>query len=127
MKPTPEQREEFIKAYVIAAMWAAPQLDEEENPLDEYDFSDLSVEAMTQCEEDCDKFLAQMDSMPEYHNDEYSDAEMAGHDFFLTRNGHGAGFWSRNLGEVGDKLTELSKTFNNFDLYDAGGIVEVLQ
>ena len=128
MKPTPEQRDEFIKAYIVAALWYAPQMEDGiESPLDEYDFSDLSVEATAQCEKDCDDFLAKMDSMPEYHSDENSDADMAGNDFFLTRNGHGAGFWDRDLGKVGDDLTELSETFDNFDLYDAGGTVEALQ
>lgn len=37
--------------------------------------------------------------------------EQIGHDFILTRNGHGAGFWDRGLGEIGDRLTEWAKTF----------------
>lgn len=31
----------------------------------------------------------------------------AGHDLWLTRNGHGAGFWDRDLGELGDRLTKV--------------------
>lgn len=37
----------------------------------------------------------------------------AGHDFYLTREGHGAGFWDRGLGMVGTALTKVAK--------DAGG------
>jgi hypothetical protein len=33
-----------------------------------------------------------------------------GHDYVLTSGGHGAGFWDRGLGELGDKLTEACKT-----------------
>ena len=33
----------------------------------------------------------------------------AGHDFALTRNGHGAGFWDRGLGDAGDELTDLAE------------------
>ena len=40
-----------------------------------------------------------------------------GHDLWLTRNGHGAGFWDRGLGEVGDKLTEIAKSMGSKDLY----------
>lgn len=29
-----------------------------------------------------------------------------GHDFWLTSQGHGAGFWDRGLGQVGDALTD---------------------
>lgn len=34
------------------------------------------------------------------------DATQAGHDFWLTRNGHGAGFWDRGLGHIGEALSE---------------------
>ncbi len=37
--------------------------------------------------------------------------EQVGHDFNLTRNGHGAGFWDRGLDELGDRLTKASKPF----------------
>ena len=40
-----------------------------------------------------------------YEHDGY-DSDRAGIDFWLTRNGHGAGFWDRGLGEVGDQLTK---------------------
>ena len=36
--------------------------------------------------------------------------ELAGHDFFLTQAGHGAGFWDRGLGVLGDRLTDLEKS-----------------
>ena len=34
-----------------------------------------------------------------------------GHDFLLTRDGHGAGFWDRGLGDLGDYLTELTRPY----------------
>ena len=43
--------------------------------------------------------------------------EALGHDFWLTRNGHGAGFWDRGLGELGDRLTGLAKPYGTVDLY----------
>ena len=43
--------------------------------------------------------------------------EQFAHDFWLTRNGHGSGFWDRGLGKLGDQLTEHSKTFGSCDLY----------
>ena len=45
------------------------------------------------------------------------DVGFAGHDFWLTRNGHGAGFWDRGLGEVGDRLSNACKAFGSYDLY----------
>lgn len=39
------------------------------------------------------------------------------HDFWLTRNRHGTGFWDRGLGRVGDKLTELAHTCGSRGVY----------
>ena len=36
----------------------------------------------------------------------YYDWSQAGHDYWLTRNGHGVGFWDRGLGSIGDKLSQ---------------------
>lgn len=47
----------------------------------------------------------------------------AGHDFWLTRSGHGAGYWDRGLGELGDRLTEAAKAMGSPDdhtPYDIG-------
>ena len=38
-------------------------------------------------------------------------AQQVGHDFWLTREGHGAGFWDRGNGPQGDRLTELAKAY----------------
>ncbi len=46
------------------------------------------------------------------------EAAMAGHDFWLTRCGHGAGFWDGDWPEpAASVLTEASKEFGNVDLY----------
>lgn len=41
------------------------------------------------------------------------DDEQIGIDFALTRNGHGAGFWDRGLGDIGERLTEASKPYGS--------------
>lgn len=44
--------------------------------------------------------------------------EQAGHDFWLTRNGHGAGFWDGDWPEpYADMLTEGSHSYGEFQLY----------
>jgi hypothetical protein len=40
-----------------------------------------------------------------------------GHDFWLTRNRHGAGFWDRGLGAIGGLLTDACRDFGEVDLY----------
>ena len=43
---------------------------------------------------------------------------MAGHDFWLTRNGHGAGFWDGDWKEpAASKLDAASHAFGEVDLY----------
>ena len=44
------------------------------------------------------------------------DPAQAGHDFALTRNGHGAGFWDHGAGEAGDALTESAEWFGEFNI-----------
>jgi len=40
------------------------------------------------------------------------------HDFILTRNGHGAGFWDGGWhAPWGEKLTELARSFRQVDCY----------
>lgn len=36
-----------------------------------------------------------------------------GHDFLLTRDRHGAGYWDRGLGEVGRRLTEAAHPYGD--------------
>lgn len=57
----------------------------------------------------------------EENNDrgEWNIAERAASDFWLTRNGHGAGFWDRPelWGPYTDRFTKDSEWFGNCDLY----------
>jgi hypothetical protein len=48
---------------------------------------------------------------------EFTDDEHIAHDFWLTRNRHGAGFWDGDYGKYGDQLTSIAKTFSEVDLY----------
>ncbi len=48
------------------------------------------------------------------------DSEQIGHDFWLTRNGHGAGFWDRGLGPVGDQISAIAKRFGECSLDISG-------
>ena len=103
----------FISAYKEAAEFTDCHCD---NP--ELENADFSPELEASMEADCRDFL-------EGHADllaEYEEAgrtmEQAGHDFWLTRNGHGAGFWDRGLpGDLGDRLTAASEVYGSVDLY----------
>jgi len=100
----------FTTAYVECALWSST--DDEGNPMDDrFDVIDIAPEALATMAADCADF--RLDCGPLL--DTVSDAQ-AGHDFWLTRNGHGAGFWDRGLGELGDKLTAAAKAYGSCDM-----------
>lgn len=105
----------FTMAYMEAALWSSSDNSNEQggDSLDKnYDFSDIADETKQQMASDCASFQ-------EKAWDDISENEKgAGHDFWLTRNGHGAGFWDGDWPEPqATQLTELSKKFGEFDLY----------
>lgn len=72
---------------------------------------ELSEDALAACLDDCEAFQRTAADLltAAYARDGYT-AQRAGHDFWLTRNGHGAGFWDRielEADGLGDQLTEL--------------------
>lgn len=77
---------------------------------------DLSAAAARDMEADVEGFIKScLEERPNCFDGMADDA--IGHDFWLTRNGHGAGFWDRGLGELGDWLTKMSKPFGECSLY----------
>lgn len=117
---------EFVKAYAECALWSSCGPDEEpyacENLDDLFSVEDISPETMASMREDCEDFcksnhadlLAYCEAMG---NEQWSGEMRAGHDFWLTRNGHGAGFWDRGLGELGERLTKAAKVYGSVELY----------
>ena len=105
----------IVKGYIDAMLWT-----EEEEIGKDKSVSDLPPETMNSITTDVKKFYQTSEQLLENIPDDYTDRygyEQVGHDFWLTRNGHGAGFWDRGLGELGDKLTEISKQFGESNLY----------
>ena len=125
---------QFTTGYINAALWSS--VDENGEPLDTIhapeDLPDQTRQAM---ESDCRKFFEENNNaLWEYREQraipiaaDYSEAECAGHDFWLTRCGHGAGFWDRGMGELGDKLSDAATAFGSVDLYvgDDGKVYHV--
>jgi hypothetical protein len=81
-----------------------------------YGECDLSGEAYAVIREHVANFVT--DNLADlYGRNAWMDPEQAGHDFFLTRNGHGAGFWDRGLGDRGDRLTKSAKSWGEMSTY----------
>lgn len=103
----------FTSAYLECALWTSTG--EDDQPLeDTCGIDDCSLETLQGAIDDCEAF--QRDNAADLLESDLSD-ELAGHDFWLTRNGHGAGFWDRGLGAVGDRLSKACEAYGTVDLY----------
>ena len=116
--------DEFFDSYVEAALWSSNDESDESGgePLDKnYGPGDLAPSAEKKMLADCKAFLDRAWSLLEEapaRIRNHPAIEMAGHDFWLTRNGHGAGFWDGDWPEpLGDELTKISKRFGETNLY----------
>lgn len=98
-----------LRAYKEAALWSST--DEDGEPLDNYE---LSPETEASMADDVEDFL---EAAEEISGFEDLDPAQVGHDFWLTRNRHGAGFWDRGLGALGSELTKLAHAYGGVDLY----------
>lgn len=101
----------FVIAYATCALWSSSDVDVEHLDAD-HDVDDIAPETMAEMIADCRSFRELAGSLLDG-----IDEEQAGHYFWLTRNGHGCGFWDRGLGTRGDALTKLCKPFGTVDLY----------
>lgn len=103
----------FTRHYIIAALWSST--DENDCALDDnYSADDIAPETRAEMEVDCADFqITNADLLAESG----LSLEQQGHDFWLTRNRHGAGFWDRGLGEAGRKLTDMAHVYGSVDLY----------
>lgn len=114
--------DEFLDGYVTAALWSSTYEKVEGEgstvPMDD-DFGpdDIDEESMKKMKRECEDFVGANHALILDYLNAGRSMPHAGHDFWLTRNGHGAGFWDRGLGELGDKLTVASKTHGSSDLY----------
>ena len=96
----------ILEGYLEAAIWT------EEEQLDGASINDLSDEARKSANNDVIIFIEKAGDLLEG-----LDGAQIGHDLWLTRNGHGAGFWDRGLGEKGEQLTTIAKSMGEKYLY----------
>lgn len=121
---TPREVDLFTQHFIIAALWATSDESDPNGgePLDSnYDEEDLSDEALQRIKKECQRFQRDnaVDLTPENCLTKVPYIEQAGHDFFLTRNGHGSGFWERSdwKEEAGARLTASAKKFGELNIY----------
>ena len=111
----PGTRNAFLRGYLTCAEWT------EELQWTSPEPQAWSAEFLERAEKDCTRFQEENTNLLTlaYERPEYG-AESAGHDFWLTRNRHGAGFWDRRELEtdnLGGKLTEAANGFGELSTY----------
>lgn len=117
----------MIAAYVACALWSTldysrtdesghnPMLDGSHGP------DDIAPDTLARIREDCREFaLANLDDLRAYMSGLGYDETNAGHDFWLTRERHGAGFWDRYYGKDAElrattlRLSDAAKAYGEF-------------
>lgn len=95
----------FFNAYVEAALFTSD--DSDGTPLDQnYSSGDFTKDALKKMRRDADAFARAHAKLIE------GKESQAGHDFWLTRNGHGAGFWDGDWEEpAASILDEAAKAY----------------
>lgn len=115
----PPKLSRFLAAYLETAMWA----DSDEEWPEGVDFAPEAREALRA---EAAQLLAKheaaitsaVDTGQVKCGPDFDEWGRAGHDFWLTRNGHGAGFWDGDWPEPwAEVLTNASKNVGGRDLY----------
>jgi hypothetical protein len=109
------EEEILIEQALVTLLWSEYDWAHDSmTPLDElFDTNDFSDEAVSVLKGDLFAFI-------EANADDLDGLELEGiaHDFILTRNGHGTGFWDRGYPNgIGDRLSEATKPFGEIRAY----------
>jgi hypothetical protein len=111
---------DVLRQYLETALWSSTDESDESGgePFDaNYSIEDIAPESVAQAKKDIEKFIqmAEDEGVLNPYLDAFTGPSWGnlGHDFWLTRNHHGAGFWDRSEidDEVGKKLTDISQKF----------------
>lgn len=104
----------FIKQYVQCIYFTDTGDDEWQIEAE----SEFSEEALAKCVEDCEDFQkAHEDLLLEAYSHSWYSVERAGMDFWLSRNGHGSGFFDHGNEPIWQKLQDAAKVYGSVDSY----------
>lgn len=132
---TNDQITDIVRSQLDALIWSEGEIyDENDNFTlesweDFYSADDATPELVAQLTEELEqwedeefygvtvhaKMIRALEEYKEYFGTKWYSS--FGHDVALTRNGHGAGFWDRGLGEAGDVLTNWAETLGTLHIF----------
>ena len=105
-----------IRQYLETALWSSTE--EDGTPLDEnYGIADFDPDSKERLVAELEAFFGvYVKTIEKYMQENKQDEEQVAHDFWLSRNRHGAGFWEHR-GAAAEKLTKASHDYGSVDLY----------
>lgn len=113
---------DFLRGYVECALWSTTDTrDEGGNDTYQLDdeFSDVSEPCREAMRADCADFIAANSAaLAQFKLDTGADDWRIGFLFWLTREGHGSGFWEESgRSEEADQLSDACQPYGGFPLY----------
>lgn len=110
----------LLRESVTTMLWQAGEVEGDEDWDEHRGLAELSYAGQMAILRDLYSFigLALEDGSLLTYLEEYDWRHLC-HDYWLTRNGHGAGFWDRGLGDAGQRLTDLSED-GSYELFSIG-------
>lgn len=109
----------FLRGYIMAALFTEDPcppgggIDYRETGRDRDLLPRLSDEFLARAEKDCQGFQIDnredIDEAIDTGRINGYDEESAGMDFWYSRNGHGCGYFDRDLGDIGDTLQDAAQ------------------
>lgn len=111
----------FTRGYLECALWTSdpdPGSGEWSERDGEWAIDMIDPSSLAKAIEACAAFqTANREDLDEVEDTYHVDASRNGHDFWLTRNRHGAGFWDRGYDrDLGKRLTEASHAYGEANI-----------
>lgn len=109
---------DFVQGYCEALLWANTRVVDDEDldvdrfwwlaPSRQWALEAFDGDDRQRITEQCEDFVT-----AQWADLRHLTPAQAGHDFLLTRSGHGAGFWDRGYGELGTRLSDASRVYGD--------------
>ena len=112
-------QEKIIDTVTLAYIEAAEFTDFGTNDSEILADADFAPEAVTAARSICAAFLRDNEALALQYVNAGKTWDAFGHDLWFTRNRHGAGFWDRGLGDIGQALTEAAHKIGETWTYKA--------
>lgn len=106
----------FVQGYIEAAFFTETGY-AENGDLEHAAFCELAESAIVEAQEDCIEFQSAASQWLEKAREYDYTMEQAGRDFWLSRNGYGAGYFDRKIGAAADALQSLARKQGSRDMY----------